>query len=476
MLESTPQVARQETRVVILGAGVCGLYAGLELCSAGVPVSIVERESGPGGLAAGRKRGDNYFDLGVHMLHGFDEEILSRIKRLMGDESTAVELDARVRWIGRDFRYPLQLRDMIKGIPPLTLVQCIAGLLVAETKNRVMPRVPANAEEALIQLYGRPLYRFFFEQFTERYWGTPSSKLSATFVSSKMPRLAVRDMVLSILRKLGLKQTANTAVPGALLDETLYYSNTGAEAMPRKMVESIRGFGGEILLGCSVDRVRIDPSTGIFRIEFEDRNGGRLEHRYGSHCISTIPVPTLVKALDPAAPDEIMQAAARLRYKPIVIYGLLVNKPKALDALYIYYRNRMFHRIGEPKNAGLRVVPENHTVLIVEITCEVGDERWSGAAGAQQQLFQELEQESVCSRDQVAQLHTLQCPEGYPIFSLGFERHLESVSGYIDTLDNLYSTGRQGAFCYPNMHTSMRMGSDIAKSIARQLYTNGLKE
>ena len=46
----------KNNRVIILGAGVCGLYAGLELSSAGVPVTVIERETSPGGLAAGLKR------------------------------------------------------------------------------------------------------------------------------------------------------------------------------------------------------------------------------------------------------------------------------------------------------------------------------------------------------------------------------------------------------------------------------------
>ena len=231
---------------------MCGLYAGLELSSAGVPVTVIERETSPGGLAAGFKRGQNYYDLGVHMLHGFDREILDRIRQLMGSESMPVELNAKIRWIGRDFRYPLQFKDMVSGVPPLVLARCITGLLVAEAKNRMNEAEPANAEEALIQLYGRPLYEFFFEQFTTRYWGTPCERLSAAFIKAKMPRLAIRDMVLNVLQKTGFINKPDFGVASALAKETLYYSPNGAEAMPRILAESICKAGGEMLLGHSV--------------------------------------------------------------------------------------------------------------------------------------------------------------------------------------------------------------------------------
>jgi len=53
---------------VILGAGVCGLYAALTALRNGASVTIIEKSSQPGGLASGHQRGKNFFDMGVHML------------------------------------------------------------------------------------------------------------------------------------------------------------------------------------------------------------------------------------------------------------------------------------------------------------------------------------------------------------------------------------------------------------------------
>ena len=56
------------TETVVLGGGPCGLYAALTLAKAGREVTLIEKEEVPGGLARGHKRGENYYDLGVHML------------------------------------------------------------------------------------------------------------------------------------------------------------------------------------------------------------------------------------------------------------------------------------------------------------------------------------------------------------------------------------------------------------------------
>ena len=70
--------------------------------------------------------------------------------------------------------------------------------------------------------------------------------------------------------------------------------------------------------------------------------------------------------------------------------------------------------------------------------------------------------------DEIVEVNLLRTPHGYPIFGLGFEPHLEKVNGFVKALENVQTTGRQGGFCYPNMHKAMRMGADAAdKALAR---------
>ncbi|NOY00682.1 MAG: amine oxidase, partial [Verrucomicrobia bacterium] len=57
---------------------------------------------------------------------------------------------------------------------------------------------------------------------------------------------------------------------------------------------------------------------------------------------------------------------------------------------------------------------------------------------------------------------------GYPVFGLGFEPHLQAVQDFVASLENVRSVGRQGGFCYPNMHSAMRMGADAADEILKQ--------
>lgn len=457
---------RGKNDVVILGGGVCGLYAARRLAQAGVRVSIVEKEPNFGGLAAGIKVGKNFYDQGVHMLHEHDREIYEDCMLMMGKESVAVELNARIRWQGRFYRYPLQFGDMIKGMPPLTLGHAVISLFLAQIRNKIAPWEPENCEEALIQLYGSALYRFFFEDFTHRYWGRHPSQISAMFVKRKMPRLTATDALKRLLGYIGIKERSGRSAESALLSETLHYSATGAEALPRSIAERVREDGGRLFPDSTVKSVKVRNGK-IHSVCIINGCTGKDETLPCEHVISTIPITGLVNSLRPHVSQEIVASCAHLQWLPIVVYGFLVKRQKVMDALYTYYREREFHRVGEPKNAGLKVEPSGHTVLIVEMTCQEGDEKWRGTKSMKEKVIADLEAEGLCESKDVVEINILRNKHAYPVFTLGYEPHYEKVTQYLNGINNLQSIGRQGGFSFPGMHSAMRMGATAAEEILR---------
>jgi protoporphyrinogen oxidase len=444
----------QPPHITILGAGVCGLYAALTALRKGAQVTVLEKDSQPGGLAAGFKRGDNHFDQGVHMLHAFDEEIYQDIARLMAEERIPVALDARIQWNGRSYRYPLKGLDILAGMNPFQLFHCTLGLFLAGVDD-LFNKTRASAitsEDALIATYGTPLYEFFFEQFTHRYWNIHPSRLSAEFVRRKMPRLKILDLLRKFVPSVLKINADRYVVENALSEETLHYSATGSETLPRVLAREIEKLGGKIIYGATI--------SGI------GENGIKLSDQTFplQKTISTIPLPALIQ-LHEDSPDEVKRAAESLHYKPIATFGLLVRKTRCLEGLYTYYRDRIFHRIGEPKNAGLEVTPVDHTVLIVEMTCDIDDPKWNDAPGIRQQIIADLAAENICEPGEIIEWNHFTNPNGYPIYKLDFEIHLGKINGWLDTQPNLISTGRQGAFTYPAMHNAMRMGHDAAISL-----------
>ncbi len=440
---------------------MCGLYAARILAERSVPVTVFERGPAPGGLAAGREFNGNYYDLGVHHLHAFDREILEDLKALIGERLRPVELRALIRYRGGWRRYPLEFLDLLKSVPFPAMAKSLGGLVSQTVRNR-FDRVPArNAEEALIRLYGRPLYDHFFRDFTQEYWGFPPSGLSATFVHTRMPRLSAVDVVKRALGAVGIGPE-DGAPDSALTHETVWYTPTGSRELPLALAEFIRKHRGEVILESTV--TGIETEAGRVTTVQVERNG-ETQRLPCTDCISTIPLPELIRSMTPEPPAEVLEACDHLRYRPVAVYGLLVRKPRVFDAQFAYFRHRIFHRLAEPKNGGLDVSPPGHSVLVVEMTCDEGDDKWNGGDATRQRILDDLEIEGLVRRDEVAECHLLRSAYGYPVFKLGFEPYIEKARGYIAGFRNLASVGRQGGFGYPAMHVAMRMGSDAAKQV-----------
>jgi protoporphyrinogen oxidase len=448
-------------RVLIIGSGVCGLYAGITLVRAGATVTIVEKEPRIGGLAAGFKFGENYCDFGVHMLHAFNKEIFEDRASMMGSERIEVALDARIRWGGMICNYPLKFKDMLKAMPVLTLARCVTGLLIAElsgTKNRAKID---NAEDALIAFYGAPLYEYFFEEFTHKYWNIHPRDLSAEFIRRKMPRLSAVD----IMRKLLLFKTQRhtNITESALGKETLHYSKTGSETLPRSLASTFQNLGGKILTDSQLSQLSLKPCQATY---FHQKHE---QHWQGDHIINTAPLHALFALLQKDAPPEVHFAVAQLKYKPTVVYAILVNKFQCMDGLYTYFRNRTFHRIGEPKNAGVIVQPSHQTILIVESTCEIDDYKWLGTDRFKDEIIADLADEELCYSHEIVSWNLMRNPNAYPIYTNGFDTHLEKFTAWIEQQSTLSSTGRQGAFCYPAMHSAMQLGKMTAQQVIENI-------
>ena len=453
--------------VVIAGGGVCGLYAARTLVERGLRVTVLEQEPQVGGLAAGHLREGNYYDLGVHHLHAFDKAIFEDIRAIMGERLIPSEKVALIRY-GKGYRrYPLEFMDLLTGIPLGTLVRALAGMTWQQLLNKRLTTEPANAEEALIRLYGKPLYSFFFRDFTHRYWGFPPTELSAAFVRSKMPRLSAVDFVKKALGRLGMKEEAGETVEGATARETLWYSPTGSREMPMALADHIRGRGGRVLTEAPLLAVETEGDRAV-AVRHGLPGGGEVRLVCDA-VINTVPLPLFVKAFQPAPRAAVLDAASRLRYRPMVVYGLLVRRPRVLSALFVYFRDRIFHRIAEPSASGMVVEPEGHTVLLCELMCEIGDDRWQGGEASRRRLIADLAAENLLREDEIVETHLIHSHHAYPVFALGFEPHVQALNDYLKPFANVLSCGRQGGFCFPNMHGAMRMGADAAEEMTRRL-------
>lgn len=86
-----------EGEVLVVGAGLSGLSAGIYARLNGFPCRILERHSGPGGVATGWRRGEYLIDGGIHFFMGHrPEDASSALFREMGLDAAEAVTEMRV--------------------------------------------------------------------------------------------------------------------------------------------------------------------------------------------------------------------------------------------------------------------------------------------------------------------------------------------------------------------------------------------
>ena len=185
------------------------------------------------------------------------------------------------------------------------------------------------------------------------------------------------------------------------------------------------------------------------------------------HLISTIPLKHLVQLSSPLPDRPVIDAANDLKSRATLFVGIVVDKPVALSSSFMYFREITFNRIMDLSYFGFDINPPNATILIAEVNCDVSDLIWNDEEEAIKRVVDDLENEKIILRKEIIESHVFKAPNAYPIYLLNYEDNLETVFNWINSISNLQSIGRQGAFSYVNSHIAMKMAYNAGDKIVQ---------
>ncbi|MEM7200320.1 MAG: FAD-dependent oxidoreductase [Planctomycetota bacterium] len=451
-------------RVVILGGGLAGLSCGYELVTRGHRVTVLEREPHIGGMASSFvEDGDEYwcYDFGPHRFHSRDDNLIDHVREILGDNVTTAERLSRIVLFNKFFDYPLVAKNVIKEMPRGLLIRAFWDYFKVRTQQAIgtCKYTDANFEGWVTRRFGHTLYRVFFGQYTEKAWGMPPSEISADWASQRISLLSLWDTVKKTL----FKSEKNT--PRTLVTSFIYPRRGGIGELARGYARRIEEHGSEVLANA--------PAIKVYR------DGMRVTGvQYGKHhrvdidadeFVNTIPVTTLAKALSPKAPPEVLEAAAALRYISIVFVYLKLDRPSVSPDSWVYLpeKHLTVHRFSEFRNFSKECAPEGKTMICAEITCRAGDSIWRAS---QEELEAIAEQDLVniglIEKGQVIGSVIKKIPYAYPVYDLEYKKHVEPIIDFVNGLQGIHTTGRQGRFRYNNMDQSVEMGRKVGIELA----------
>lgn len=496
-MTETPETA------IIIGAGPAGLTAAYTLLTetAVVPI-ILEADDTVGGISRTVSYHGNRMDLGGHRFFTKNEEVQSLWERLMPLQG-APALDDRL--LGRDkslapggpdpekndrvmlvrdrvsriyfskkfFDYPISMKwQTVRNLGLLRTMHAGLGYV----RSALFKRKERTLKDFMINRFGTPLYRMFFESYNEKLWGRNPAEIAPDWGAQRIKGLSLRKAVAEMVRSaLGLQKRG--AVETSLIEQ-FSYPKYGPGQLYEAMADEIVRRGGQILFGKSVTKLFTENGR-VTAVETAD--GCRYA---GDVVFSSMPIKDLVAGLDGPVPESVREVAAGLPYRDFITVGLLVDRLRLQNEtnrktlgnivpdcwIYVQERDVLMGRIQIFNNWSPYLVQDPvHTVWLgLEYFCAEGDALWSMSEQEMIRLGEtELVRMGIIEPGAVRDGVRFRVKKAYPAYFDTYSR-FDTVRTYLNGIENLYCIGRNGQHRYNNMDHSMLTAIEAVRA-----YRNG---
>jgi protoporphyrinogen oxidase len=425
--------------VAVLGAGLTGLSAALELTARGVPHRVFERLAWPGGHAVTTLDEGYRFDRTGHLLHLRDPALRAEVLGWLDGDCREIARRSVVWSNGVYTRYPFQANTY--GLPPSVANECVLGFVQAHFSAARPP--PQNFEEFCLQHFGPGITRHFMLPYNARLWGVPPTEITSAWCERFVPLPKLEDVIAGAVglndRELGYNQT-------------FLYPRLGIGELPNAMHRRLTS----VELGRAPSRIDLGTRT----LHFED------EAVPFELLLSTLPLPTLLGLCDPL-PEAVRRAASRLRATHLYYFDVALTRPPLVDYHWVYVPEAKypFYRVGCYSHFSPDVVPPGAGSLYVELA----DRSEPDLARVVPEMIRGLTELGVIDGpEQVRFARIRRIDWAYVIFDHAYYAALELIRPFLAEA-RIFSTGRYGGWQYGSMEDALLQGRAAAREAAELL-------
>lgn len=442
---------------IIFGGGLAGLSAGYSLVKAGQPVTVFESDSVVGGLSRTVRHGDFRFDLGGHRFFTKNEQTNRFVRDLLEGEYVTVPRKSKIFLQNKFFDYPLKPSNALFGLGIQTTLKALSDYSKERIKGLFSSPRNISLEDWVVSHFGRTMFMIYFKEYSEKVWGLECDRISEEWVSKRIEGLSLGVAVKNALFKFAGRELAT------FVDEFIY---------PEQGIGQISD-----KLRAAIDkRNTVMTNTRIEQINHGDfvinnvlaKNCNQLYDVQGNDFISSIPITNLINILNPAPPEDVLEAASRLRYRDVAVVSIMLDRERVTDLTWMYIpeQDMPLGRIHEPKNWSPFMAPEGKTHIVAEYFCFQGDNIWNSSDEDLASLtVKQLEKLNFIKKSEVIDSCVVRAPKAYPLFEIGYADNYSTILKYLDRFRNLHLIGRTGMFKYYNMDRAIESGLEVAENI-----------
>jgi protoporphyrinogen oxidase len=456
--------------VVVIGAGPAGLTAALRLRQADVAATVVEASDTVGGISRTVERDGWRFDLGGHRFFTKVPEVEAFWHEVLPDEDFLMRPRlSRILYRGKLFDYPLKPFNALFGLGVLEAIRCVLSYALVRVRP---PKDQSNFEGWVAARFGWRLYRIFFKTYTEKVWGVPATDIQADWAAQRIKNLSLLNAITSAF---GLGRDKGQITT---LIEEFQYPRLGPGMMWERCRDLVAGRGGDVRMSSPVTRVEhADGRAHTVVLE----TGERLA---ASAVLSSMPMPELVRAMEPPAPAPVLAAADGLSFRDFLTVALVVPVSAGFPDNWIYIHEPGV-RVGRVQNFGSwspQLVKDGFTCLGLEYFVSEGDDLWESSDEDLIALGKaEIDRLGLARTDQVEAGYVVRVPKAYPVYDEGYAEKVDVLRAWLaEAVPNVHPVGRNGMHRYNNqdhsMLTAMLAVDNIVTGARHDVWTVNVEE
>ncbi|MEL7104746.1 MAG: NAD(P)/FAD-dependent oxidoreductase [Pseudomonadota bacterium] len=456
-----------ERDVVVIGAGPAGLTAAYDLqklSDAYRPV-ILEASDMVGGISRTEMKNGNRFDIGGHRFFTKVPEVDAMWHEVLADDFITVPRLSRIFYRGKYYAYPLKPLNALSNIGAWEATRILASYL----KWQLRPsKVEDTFEQWVVNRFGDRLYMHFFESYTKKVWGIDPSEIRADWAAQRIKNLSLPKAVWNAIS--GANDTST-------LIEEFQYPRLGPGMMWERVRDLVAAGGADVRLRREVVQVNRDD-TRVTSVDVRrwDENGTDhgTERVEGAEFINSMPLKDLVFAFDPPPPPSVWAAAEQLKYRDFLIVTLCLDHadPFPDNWIYIHAPDVNVARIQNFRAWSPEMLADPGTSSIgMEYFCNRGDALWQmDDTDLRDLAARELEDLGLAKADTVTDFAIIRQPKAYPVYDADYRAAVDTISDWLQTLDNFQTVGRAGLHRYNNQDHSMLSAMYAARNVLGARY------
>lgn len=431
------------TRVAVLGGGPAGMMAALIAARRGFDVTVFEARDRLGGMAASFDVAGVMVDHGSHRLHPVvPPQVWDVIAPLLGDDLQGRERFGRISLKGEWLKFPLELGDLARKLPPSFIARIGWDTLVGPFR-RVEE---TDAESAVRARLGPTVAEDFYLPYFTKLWDVPMSDLAVEIADRRIANRGAMDVLRKILSRRG----------DAPVD--YLYPRRGFGQIVEVLADAAAEAGVQVELEARVEAVAATADGRTVTV-------GGADHAFDT-VLSSIPIPVLGRLA--GAPDDLVARAGRLRHRAMVLLYLVIGRPQVttFDAHYFPEPTTPVSRMNEPKNYRESADdPTDRTVLCAEIPCWVGDDTWTAEPDELAARIVPTLEPLGFDLSPLIGTEVVREPSVYPVYDGDYVDDLAAMEAWVADQPRLLTFGRQGLFNPDNTHHALLMGMEAAQVV-----------